>query len=115
MVDLRREPVAFILPAGAGALEVENRTAGLELAAVSGRPPEAMFVETPRFTLSAGTAAKGDSLDALCCERAKAIFSESMSLVPLVGRISDAPPTTPLAADDTSDREFKDTCPSCLV
>ena len=100
MVDLRREPAAFILPAGAGALEVENRTAGLELAAAC-RPPEAMFVETPRFTLSAGTAAKGDSLDALCCERAKAIFSESMSLVPLVGRISDAPPTTPLAADDT--------------
>lgn len=57
MVDLTRKPVAFTLAAGAGASEVENRTAGLELAAVSGRPPEAIFLETPRFTLSAGAAA----------------------------------------------------------
>ena len=64
---------------------VERRTAGLELAAACGRPPKAMFVETLGFILF--STAERDSLAEPCWESAKAIFSESMSLVPLVGRI----------------------------
>ena len=96
-------------PIGRAAVaEVENRTAGSALAVACVRPPEAMFCETPRFTLAVGAAAAatGDPLDPPCCESAKAILSESVSLVPLVGRIG-APPRT---LDDIGARGFKDAC-----
>ena len=84
---------------------MENRTAGSALAATGGRPPEAMFCEIPRFSAVAAVA-KGDPLDPPCWESAKAIFSESVSLVPLVGRIGAAPRTP----DDMGARGFKDAC-----